>query len=268
MRSNGSAKSQYTYTLRHASLQDELVFKSLARFLMDLLRHQWRYEASDTADLVVVGLESASDGFNASDSALAKRVHIRVGADEPEPKALVRPLRVSAVLLALNLAGDEIAQQRAMAATLAEPSDPVFTLLRWPQLQVLRIDQRFMRITAVLAGKPSTLTNLAKKSSQPPELCERLLAILDAAGLLTQSGGANSSMLRDPATGSVSPADSSQSQQRVAAGVPHQTLGGLRAAQPQFDSSERADTGASLWGRIRRRLGIAVATSNSTSLPG
>ena len=256
-RLNGLEKSQYTFALRHACLQDELVFKSLVRFLMNLLRHKWRYDAGAAADVLVVGYEPIDDGFDGSDRALAKRVHIRVGASEAAPKQLVRPLRVSAVLLALNLAGDEIDRQRA-EGELPSSVAAVFSLLRWPPLHVLRIDQRFIRITAMLAANPSTVDAFVAKSGQAHAVCEHLLYILKTEGLIVQTGGANSA---SPAGDAKSPTGADNA---APSRTPNATsLGSLRAPNPLV-ARESVSAESGLWGRIRRRLGITGTSSNFT----
>ncbi len=257
---HAAGKMQCTFTVRHATLQDELVFKSLVRFLTDLLRHRWRYEASDTADVIVVGYTWADDGFDGSKSSLANRVHIRVGASEAAPKRLVRPLRVSAVLLALNLAGDELSQLRVGSSVQAPTGKIIFALLRWPTLELLRIDKRFVRIAAVLAAKPSTFEDLVQKSAQDEAVCAQLLRLLSSAGLIHErrlavERGEFASLTTAPPAVPMSPFT----------GVGSSPVG-LRSAsmsaasdliQAKVSPSEQPQNG--LWGRIRRRLGIGVA---------
>ena len=252
-RLRGLQRPQVTFALRRTSLQDELVFKSLVRFLMDLLRQQWRYESSDVADVLVVGFEAAYDGFDASTDALNLRTHIRIGAPQAAPQRLMRPLRVSAVLLALNLAGDEVVRQRAGGVVPTEAVDPVLTLLRWPTLEILRLDPRFIRITAVLAAKPSTLANLVDKSGQALDVCERLIQALKTVGLVEVAGDQKNIemkplLLRD------------QANVALRRPVPQSLAATYELAEMQ--SRERTNAGASLWGRIRRRLGIATAPRN------
>ena len=261
---SGTDKHEFTFAVRRASLQDELVFKSLVRFLMDLLRHRWRYDADGAADVVVVGYESLSDGFDASDKALEKRVHIRVGASEAAPKRLVRPLRVSAVLLALNLAGDEVKQLHLAAEKSPITGSPVFALLRWPALELLRMDHRFVRITAVLAAAPSTVEDLAKKSGQAEEVCERLIGLLNASGLLHATGVAVT--VSEP----VAAAPTIGLRMRMVAGEmatgPMESHSKTPAAMPsplQTSSSANQQPANSLWNRIRRRLGITATPSES-----
>ena len=243
-------KPPVTFTLRRATLQDELVFKSLVRFLRDLLRHQWRYESSDTADVLVVGYEPAVNGFDVSSEALKHRERIRIGASEPQPQRLVRPLRVSAVLLALNLAGDEVVRKRSVAKDAPSLIAPVISLLRWPSLATLRLDPRFIRITAVLAAKPTSLPDLIEKSGQPVDVCQRLIDALTVAGLVEVL-----------ATQTASAIPLTQSPRKLEPSLSGLRTGALAAAHEQAknQSRERAEAGASLWGRIRRRLGIAAA---------
>ena len=247
-------KPQVTFTLRHAILQDELVFKSLVRFLSDLLRHQWHYDPSDSADVLVVGYESASKGLDAALEELQQRPGIRIGAPEAEPRRLVRPLRVSAVLLALNLAGDEVVRKRSPSGENLPAVAPLMCLLRWPPLETLRLDPRFIRVTAVLAAKPTSLPDLIEKCGQPADVCERLIDVLIAAGLvevLTKQNDAESRAV--------------QSARKFDASLPRPKPGSLAAAheQAQLQSREREQAGASLWGRIRRRLGIPTAPRNA-----
>lgn len=246
-------KPQVTFTLRRSILQDELVFKSLVRFLRDLLRHQWLYVPTDTADVLVVGYEPAVNGVDLSPEALNERVRIRIGATDAQPQRLVRPLRVSAVLLALNLAGDEVIRKRSAVSDIPPAIAPVISLLRWPPLATLRLDPRFVRITAVLAAKPTSLRDLVEKSGQPADVCERLIDSLTAAGLVETLAAQNSPDIRSlPLTlreGAASPRPMPQS------------LAAL-LEQAQLQSRERAQAGASLWGRIRRRLGIAPPPRN------
>ncbi len=253
------SKSQYSFAVRHATLQDELVFKSLARFLMDSLRHQWRYEASDTADVMVVGYEPVSDGFNISEKALRNRVHILVGTAEAAPKHLMRPLRVSAVLLALNLAGDEISQLRAAGGQPAPEGETIFTLLRWPTLELLRIDKRFVRIAAVLAARPTTFADLVAKSAQDEAVCDQLLRLLSSARLIHESRltFAGDDNVSTPRAAAINPAPNPKD-------VAPATMGLRVFATPATSeqipakSSQTEQPVNSLWGRIRRRLGIGV----------
>lgn len=232
---------EYTYTTRRMSMRDDLVFKSIIRILHGQTRHDWHFEPSGTADLMVIGPQAAS--ANEDSHQLVHPAMIRVGCDVSGSGHLALPLRVGDVLVEINRAGEMLADLKHTENHLAtdtighaQAQEVLISLLRWPVWDVLQQDSRYLRVATVLATGPSTISLLASKSGVPVEVCDQLVRVLKLHELInTQVVIPHKAA--NPATPAYAPSNTTQAQN---------------------DTSSPA----TLWHRIRRRLGMNIAHTN------
>jgi hypothetical protein len=229
--------SELTYTARRLALRDELVLKSIIRLLQGQTRHLWRYTDSLDADLLVLGVHENGDEAHEA-STLEHRAVFHVKPDDHGHPAAPLPLRVGEVLVEFNRLGELIEAAKSSHALARHASDDEsvherIALLRWPDWSLLQQDSCYLRIATVLATRPLTQVELARKSGTDSMTCSAFIRALDLDGLLVR----------------VAPDD--------IRGVPHATSAtSTNAINP---------TKPTLWSRIRSRFGIASGANVTTN---
>jgi len=234
---------QLTYTIRELPMRDELVLKSIIRILHGQTRHDWQYIASPDADLLILGNDSPGAEGTLDATSHHGLTILRVGAGAaPVREDLHLPLRVGDVLVELNRIGDFLSTERdlrneSLSGAPSGRETVEFVLLRWPDWSFLKQDPLFLRVATVLSTHPSTNYDLAAKAGVPIAVCEQFVNQLVSQGLIN--------MKRSEATAVAATA-------AAATGSP-------------YISNKRDDAqgdSATLWSRIRRRLGLKPGTQS------
>ena len=230
---------QCTYTTRQLCLRDELVLKSIVRILHGQTQQNWVYDASPQSHVLILGTHVSASGPSLGLDAIAEPQHhgltIRVGSDCVKQGHLMLPLRVGDVLVELNHASDVLTHLKntlnpRAADAMANCHDATYSLLRWPAWNVLQQDSRYLRVATVLSTGATTIADLSSKTGVSVAVCDQMIRVLKLHDLIrTQAAEVN------PAMG-VSTAPSRA--------LPLQSM-------VQKDTS-------TLWGRIRRRLGMDI----------
>ena len=280
----------YSFALRNMSFQDEMTFKSMVRVLPDDSPYRWRYEPDLSADVLIVGFDEGTELLDISPAALDRFITVRLGAAVKGIGQLPQSFQIGDVLLELNRAGIRLAH-RSVAASLAaiapvaatttvpapaitvQPLAPVadvpafvppgsdaaeatLGLLGWPKSRTLNTDPRFVRIATVLAAKPCTLMQLSARSGQPYDVCVHLVSILHSHLLIRDFGQvANGVTTKIGAQYRDGGSYVGGVFVRAAASTPTRAAG-ERPAEP-WARAVIEPPPQSLWGRIRRSLGLS-----------
>lgn len=230
---------QLTYTIRELPMRDELVLKSIIRILHGQTRHDWQFTPSPDADLLILGNEAPQAAGTVAASSHHGLTVLRVGARAAAREDLHLPLRVGDVLVELNRIGDFLSTERdlrneSLQGAPAGREAVEFALLRWPDWSFLKQDPLFLRVATVLSTHPSTNHDLAAKAGVPLAVCEQFVNQLVSQGLINMKRTETPSPSAPGASPYISTSRSNDN-----------------AAQ---------DDSATLWSRIRRRLGLKPGT--------
>ncbi len=226
-----------TFITCNVSPRDDLLLRSMIRLLNGQSKRHWRPTDHGHADLCFQGAANPND---TSESALAVVAKHRVSLVSGTPGAneIALPLHVGNVLTTLNRVADALAASALnadapqRAPTPAARAQVEFALVRWPDWSLLQQDSQFLRLATVLASRSADKQGLADRSGVSLECCQRFLTALAKEGLVRAA---------------LSEAE-----------PPAPEVGGSPIVKLVAENAESAQ--ASLWSRLRRRLGIGQPT--------
>lgn len=166
----------FSYGFAGVPLKYQVVFKSIMALLTGRTIASWSYTDSQPADLLIIGLDSATN--NSIDASARAVLFIGDTQDNHSAPHLHLPLRAHEVLEYLNQAASNLKTVTGIM---------VFHMLRWPLSSILQEDVRYLRLATLLASRDMSLQELCNRSSTEPAICEQFISRMRDSALLQQN---------------------------------------------------------------------------------
>lgn len=174
-------RTPLTFSVEGLPAREELLLKSLVRLLDHRTNQSWSWKG-DHADLRVVA-EGTTPPPDDATRKVVPTVIVSQG-DLPQGHFLRLPLHTDELERVLNRLGTLIMHARGLGlATVTEPAEEEFRLLRWPPATLLDSPMR-VRMATILASRPATLSTLQQRSTGSAAECVEFLEQLQRAGLV------------------------------------------------------------------------------------
>jgi hypothetical protein len=190
-----------SYTAVGCTHKDLVLLKSVISLYGTQGNVAWDFQRSLEVDLVVIGTEmKPSEVISLLRSRTGNGGLILWISDLPYVSSAYQILHCKPPLHAFQLVGQlkqveslmrekraaqPMSEQTAVADHGAFPENTRVELVRWPSPELLAGNRNFWRMAAMLGARSMTLDELAERSEQPREICQKFLHDLNHAGYVS-----------------------------------------------------------------------------------